>query len=105
MATMFVKYGEKHTHEISNTNPFLSTCHEQPVSNLEPAVLLRRPAINDLGNIYAVVTRDVLVPNTTSNTEAKSCVNGKGVTTQCVYLCVCVSVYVRVCCPTFWSFD
>lgn len=50
------------------------THHEQPVSNLQPSVLLCCSAIDDFRDIYAVVTRDVLVPNSTSDAEAKTCV-------------------------------
>lgn len=51
------------------------TCphHKQPVSNMKSTVFLRRTSIDDLGDIYAVVTRDVLVSNSTGDAKAKPC--------------------------------
>lgn len=46
------------------------TYHKKSISNLQSPILLRSSSINNLGNINAVVPRDVLVSNPSCNTES-----------------------------------
>lgn len=46
---------------------------QQFVSDLQPPVFMCRSSFDDLGNIDAVVARDVLVPHSACYTEAKTC--------------------------------
>ena len=46
---------------------------QQLVSDLQPPVFMCSSSLDDLGDIDAVVARDVLVPHSTCYTEAKTC--------------------------------
>lgn len=48
------------------------TNRQDLVSDLQTSVAMRRPALNDLSDVDAVVSRDVLVPNAARDTETKT---------------------------------
>lgn len=49
-----------------------STNRQDLVSDLQTAVFVSRPALDDLGDVDAVVSWYVLVSNTSSDAESKS---------------------------------
>lgn len=57
---------------IQNPIYICHTYHKKSISNLQPPIFLCSSSINNLGDINAVVPRDVLVSHSSCNTETQT---------------------------------
>lgn len=57
---------------------------QQAIACLQPSIFLCSSAINDLCDVDAVVSRDMLIANTSSNAEPQTCMSCE-ITTQKVF--------------------